>query len=37
MQAQNWTLDRVDYVKDTGVRRPQMAYLYFTRPTPTND
>ncbi len=37
MQATNWTLDRVDYVKDTGVRRPQMAYLYFSRTLPDND
>lgn len=37
MQAESWILDRVDYVKDAGVRRPQMAYLYFSRPTPTDD
>jgi hypothetical protein len=27
-----WELERIDYIKEFGVRRPAMAYLYFTRP-----
>lgn len=27
-----WVLDRIDYVKEPGVRRPQMAFLFFERP-----
>jgi hypothetical protein len=26
-----WALERVDYIKEVGVRRPQMAYFYFRR------
>lgn len=26
-----WQLDRIDYVKEAGVRRPQMAFLFFVR------
>lgn len=31
--AEGWTVDHVDYIKETGLRRPQMAYLYLTRST----
>lgn len=27
-----WEIERIDYVKEVGVRRPQMAYFYFRRP-----
>lgn len=30
--ADGWQLERIDYIKENGVRRPAMAYLYFTRP-----
>ena len=29
--AEGWLLDRIDYVKEPGVRRPQMAFLFFVR------
>ena len=29
--ADGWLLDRIDYVKEPGVRRPQMAFLFFVR------
>jgi len=29
-----WTLARIDYIKEPGVRRPQMAFLYFERSRP---
>jgi hypothetical protein len=32
LAPEGWQLDRVDYVKEPGVRRPQMAFLYFQRP-----
>lgn len=34
MQADGWNLERVDYIKEPGVRRPQMAFLFFVRPRP---
>lgn len=29
--ADGWTVGHVDYIKETGVRRPQMAYVYLIR------
>jgi hypothetical protein len=29
-----WQIERIDYIKDAGVRRPQMAFLFFSRPSP---
>ena len=29
-----WSLNRVDYVKENGVRRPVMAFVFFDRETP---
>lgn len=29
MAADGWNLDRIDYVKEPGIRRPQMAFLFF--------
>ena len=29
--AEGWCLDRVDYIKEPGVRRPQLAFCYFWR------
>ena len=29
--ADGWMLERIDYVREAGVRRPQMAFLFFTR------
>lgn len=29
-----WSLDRIDYIQQTGVRRPVMAFLFFQGPTP---
>ena len=29
--ADGWQLERIDYVKEAGVRRPQMAFLFFVR------
>lgn len=26
-----WSLERVDYIKEAGVRRPQLAFCYFSR------
>lgn len=31
MSARGWVLDRIDYVREPGVRRPQMAFLFFMR------
>ena len=31
LAVQGWTLDHADYIKEAGIRRPQMAYLYFSR------
>ena len=33
-ERDGWKLERSDYMKEPGIRRPQMAYLYFSR---TND
>jgi hypothetical protein len=30
--ADGWSLERVDYVRESGIRRPQMAFLFFVRP-----
>ncbi len=30
--AEGWELDHIDYLKEPGVRRPQMAFVFFTRP-----
>lgn len=40
--AEGWCLDRVDYIKEPGVRRPQLAFCYFWRdaslgPPPNDD
>jgi hypothetical protein len=32
--AEGWSLERVDYIKEVGVRRPQMAYFFFRRAVP---
>lgn len=29
---EGWTLERIDYIKEAGVRRPQMAFVFFSRP-----
>jgi hypothetical protein len=29
-QDQGWSLQRIDYVREAGVRRPVMAFLFFT-------
>lgn len=29
--AEGWSLERIDYVREPGVRRPQMAFLFFCR------
>lgn len=34
LEGEGWKLERADYIKEAGIRRPQMAYLYFSR---TND
>ena len=31
LASQGWELDRVDYVKELGVRRPQMAFVVMKR------
>ncbi len=35
--AEGWSLDRVDYVKEAGVRRPQMAFVWFSRARRSED
>ena len=32
--AEDWNLDRIDYIMQTGVRRPQMAFVFFSRQRP---
>jgi hypothetical protein len=32
--AREWSLERIDYIQQTGVRRPVMAFLFFQGPTP---
>ena len=39
---EGWELDHIDYIKESGVRRPQMAFVFMrrsgaTRPTPQTD
>ena len=31
LESEGWKFEHADYMKDDGVRRPQMAYLYFFR------
>lgn len=26
-----WSLERIDYIKEAGIRRPQMAFVFFSR------
>lgn len=28
---EGWELSRIDYIREHGVRRPQMAFLFFSR------
>lgn len=37
MSRGGWSLDRIDYIKEPGVRRPQMAFLFFVRETPPSE
>ena len=34
--ADGWTLNRVDYVKENGVRRPVMAFVFFECNSPNS-